>query len=211
MHAVSLLGSLRQIEINGKRLLEMRTFSRTETESRLSKTFSTLMDIAELLWASTPFPLTQHGRRVEMAILELLRGRYRELSADATEFDEETIDIARREAEIEVGDSWLVIPLGESDARGKNWQPVFDFTRSRVGDIIDDFERITERIRTSADTRQLVETCEDIVEMLDVLEYTIGRITATKGYVTYRTEHSQGELLDAIEKKTTALRGDTDA
>lgn len=211
MYAVSLLGSVRRIEITGINLLEMRTLPRTEAEFRLSETVSTLLDIAELLHANVPFPLTSHPEQVKQAVVEIITRRYERPSATPAEFGEESIETARKNAGVETGDSWLFIPLGDTGIPAKNWQPVFSFLRRQVERIATDFERIALRLRTTKGDRFLAETCDSIIEMLDVLEYSLGRISATKNYVSHRTDHKQHELLEAIEHQTSTFGGDTDA
>ncbi|MCQ4332339.1 hypothetical protein KM295_02315 [Natronomonas sp. F2-12] len=211
MYAVSLLGSVRRIEVHGVQLLEMRTFPSTEAEARLSETLTTLVDIAELLRCNAPFPLDRHTERGEAAVIELLGRRYEEPSAPPEAFEAENVEAVREEAAVETGDSWLLVPLGTDGASARNWQPVFDLLQRQVARLAGDFDRISERMRAGGSEGHLGETCECIVEMLEVLEYTLGRIKATSGYVSYRTEHDQGELLEAIERKTTALGGNTDA
>jgi hypothetical protein len=211
MYAVSLLGSVRRIEVNGVHLLEMRTFPRAETESRLSETLSALLDIAELLRANTPFALSHHAEQVEEAVLEVLTRRYEKPAATPSDFGDESLETAREKAGVETSDSWLFVPLGDEGIHAKNWQPVFGLLRRQVAGIVTDFERISKRLQANDGDRYLADTCDSIVEMLDVLEYALGRITATNDYVSYRTEHKQHELLEAIERQTTAFRGDTDA
>lgn len=211
MYAISLLGSIRRIERRAAELLEMRTYVPTETEPKLSETVGTLVDIAELLRAAAHFPLVQHTKETERAVAGLLWTRYRRLSAGPDDLDEKLLETARREAGVETGESWFVVPLGESEAGAKNWQPVFGVIRDRVHGIIEDFRRIGRRLRSSDSAWRLVDLCDYVVEMLDTLMYTLGRITATKGYVTYRTDQEQEELLEAIDRQTIAFRSDTDA
>jgi len=211
MYAVSLLRSVRQIEVHASQILEMRMLSGFETELRLLQTQSTLIDLAELLRSSTPLPADQHKSHVESAVMNILKHQYKTFSPAQEELRTEVIDTARQGAEIEYGGSWLFVPLGEDGAQAKNWNPVIKILQQRLPEIVSDFNQISHRIQTDGGEKRLNRSCKNILEMLEVLEYTLGRITATNGYVSHRTDHNQDKLLKSIEREITVLRGDTDA
>lgn len=211
MYAISLLGSTRRVERRGMQLLEMRTYPPTDTESKLLDAVVTLVDIAELLRAGSPFPPVQHTQKIQTFLTELLQTRYEQPSVGPDECSEEVFETVRQEVGIEVGKSCFFIPLEGTETHTKNWHSVFSFLRSRVQKIIEDFRRIGRRLESGDSERRLVETCDNVVEMLEVFEYTLDRIMTTNRYVSYRTDQNQRELLDAIEQKATAIRGDTDA
>lgn len=211
MYAISLLGTVNSVERRGGQLLEMRTFDPTETDTLLSETATSLIDLAELLRVSTPFPLDRHDRRAEAAVGRILEEQYSLLSVLPEEFDDETLEIAERSAGVEFGDSWVLVPLDGSDSHGRNWGSVLRVIRSRVAEILSDFKRVLHRLRASDSEQELRATCDCVLEMLESLEYALDRIVATAGYVTHRTDHDQTELLDALERKAAVFSGDTDA
>ena len=211
MYAISLLGTVGSIERRGERLLEMRTFDPAETDTLLSETAETLIDLAELLRVSAPFPLARHGNRAERALQLVLKGQYDRSSVRPDELEGETVEIAERAAGVESIGSWLFVPLDGGARCDGNWGSVLRLIRGRIGDILSDFEQILQRLRTSGSERRLGKACDCVLEMLESLEYALDRIVATAGYVTHRTDHDHRELLDAVERKTAALTGDTDA
>lgn len=211
MYAISLLGTVSSLERRGGQLLEMRTFDPTETETLLSETTATLIDLAELLRVSAPFPLDRHDRRTETAVVRILEKQYRLLSVLPEEFGAETLEIAERSAGVEVGDAWVLVPLDGSDSYGRNWGSVLRLIQSRVEEILADFERVLQRLQASDSEQELRAACDGVLEMLESLEYALDRIVATAGYVTHRTDHDQTELLDVVERKAAAFTGDTDA
>lgn len=211
MYAISLLGSTRRVERRGEQLLEMRTYSLADTEPKLLDAVVTLVDIAELLRSGSPFLPVQHTQEIETSLTELLQTQYEQPSVSPDECDQELLETVRQEAGIKAGKSWFFIPLEGTESHIKNWHSVFRFLQNRVQKIIEDFRRVSRRLLSGDSERRLLETCNNVVDMLEVFEYTLDRIMTANGYVSYQTDQDQRELLNAIERKATVLRGDTDA
>lgn len=211
MYAISLLGTVGSIERRGRQLLEMRTFNPAETDTLLSEVATALIDLAELLRVSAPFPLVRHDEKTEAVVHQLLEGQYDQSPMSSDELNDETLSVVKRAAGVEFEDSWLLIPLDVSGRHGENWDSVLRLMQSRVSEILRDFKRILQRLRASDSERWLGEACDCVLEMLESLEDALHQIVATAGYVTDRTDHDQKELLEVVEWKIAALTGDTDA
>lgn len=211
MYAISLLGTVGSIEQRGRQLLEMRTFDPAETDTLLSEVATALIDLAELLRVSAPFPLVRHDEQTETVMQQILESQYDRSPMSPDELNDETLAVAREAAGVDVDDSRLWVPLDARERHGENWGSVLRLMQSRVSGVLRDFERILQRLRASDAERWLSEACDCVLEMLESLEDALHRIVATAGYITDRTDHGQKELLEVVERKMAAFTGDTDA
>lgn len=211
MYAMSLLGSVRHVERHGAQLLELQTITGRETEARLLDAMEALVDLAELLRATAPFPLAQHGQRVENVVSRFLQAQYEQPSPSPEAIDDACLETGRAEAAITTGESWFVVPLGSRGPRAKNWGPLLDLVQRQTSELLEMYERVAGRIKSAGASQRLVDACHTVIEMIDTLATAVGQIVATTGYVTYRADDDGSSLLDAIKQKTAAFTGDTDA
>lgn len=211
MFAVSLLGSVKKISLKGDQLTAMRKLATGKTHNILADVFFVLTDIAELLHSYRPFRLKKHPEQTDRAVRHILNEQYESEAASRSQFKEELIQVATDTAGVLHRDSYLFVPLGTSDPEIKNWWTVFDILRERLDVIIDSFAQIKHRLAVSETSGVGRSLCENVIEMIIVLQQAIERIIANSEYVQHRSEQNQNELLDAVERKTATFTGDTDA
>lgn len=233
MHAESLLQGVHRIDEQGQQLLALRTFSGPEPSQRVDTVMTTLVDLAELLRASAPFPprvertlpapteaecLPDGGcseRTVERQspdenalVRRLIERSYEQGPMTVDQLDPDTVDRVAAAERLATVDSWVIVPLSATAPYAHNWEPVVGVLLDRLDGIGDAFGQLARRARTGATAGPFVAGCEAVVEMLETLVAVVQRADANSRYVRHRTDHRQDELLSTIEDATTQLRSD---
>lgn len=211
MFAVSLLGSIKNIEVQAERLIKMRTLATEETQDILTEVLLTLTDIAELLYSHRPFQLVKHAEQTESAVRHIFNEVYENETASLHHFENGAVQTASEGAGAVIRGSYLFLPLGSTEPAIKNWWTVFDVLGERLKKVVEDFEQIAQRLHASGTVEMESTICESALEMIVVLQQAIARITTTREYVEHRAEQNQNALLEAVEQQTATFTGDTDA
>ena len=233
MRADSLLQGVRRIDHQGERLLGLRTFSGAEPSRRIEVTMTTLVDLAELLRASAPFPrriegdlaawteseycpdgglsetvVGQQSSDEDGLVRRLIERSYEQGPLTVDRLAPETVDRVAVADRLATVDSWVIVPLSATTPYAHNWWPVVAVLLDRLDEIVAGFRRLARRATTESAGGPFAAGCEVIVDMLETLLAVVRRADANSRYVRHRTDHRQDELFSTIEAATTQLRSD---
>lgn len=211
MYAVSLVGTVAQVDAGAQELLELRSFAEGTPTTTFRDAQQMLCEVAELLDSHRPFRLDRHDERVGAAVRRVVEAAYERGQASRAAVDSEAVSVARDGAGLVVNDGWLFLPLGRADPICRNWRSVFEVLSDRLEALSDRYSQLARRLRNSGEPASHRRACETVREMLDVLQYSLERLTTVRDYVTRRTDHDQTELLETAKRQMTAFSGDTDA
>ncbi|SDR44105.1 hypothetical protein [Natronobacterium texcoconense] len=233
MRADSLLQSVRRVDDQGERLLSLRTFSGPEPSRRIDVATATLGDLAELLRTGAPFPPrvgdttirradfdaspagssttaeTDRARSTDL-VLGVLEHSYERGGARIDDFEPALADRIAADDRLETVGSWVLVPLSSTAPYARNWWPVVETLLDRLEGVLEDFRRVSRRVRVAGIDHSLATGCETVVDMLETLSLVVRRADADSRYVSNRTDQRQGELLATIENATAQLRGNDD-